>query len=231
MPQQGLLWVNSKVTKPEAISNEKFVEWYDGEHIGDVLKTSGIKTAYRYKSIDPAADRPYLALYPVRDVDFLGSPEMGTIPMTSEKYFPGPSHNCKDVGSFNTRFYEFIHANEKKGANPGPGNLIISAGLTPAPGTDDDFDKWYHEEHYRTVGEVPGYVRTRRYKLKTAATETTPPPVYMVLHEFEGEELDQEALQRSGATPWAVKVMAGLTAAEVGTYKLEHQQGEIKAKF
>jgi hypothetical protein len=29
-------------------------------------------TAFRYKSINPSADRPYLAVYPVNDVDWLG---------------------------------------------------------------------------------------------------------------------------------------------------------------
>ncbi len=40
----------------------------------------------------------------------------------------------------------------------GPAKLVISAALTPAPGTDEDFDRWYKDEHYRTLAECRGYV-------------------------------------------------------------------------
>lgn len=77
-----------------------------------------MKSAFRYKSIDPAASRPYLAFYPVSDVSFFYSPEFDSIPATSD-YFPGPSHACFDFAAFDTRVLEFIHEYEKPGSSPG----------------------------------------------------------------------------------------------------------------
>jgi hypothetical protein len=85
------------------------------------LPALGILSAYRY-NIDPAADRPYFALYPVPDINFLGSKEFDKIPVTDD-YFPG-SRNCFDFADFDSRFYEFVHSFEKR---------VVSAGkLLPA---------------------------------------------------------------------------------------------------
>lgn len=113
----------------------------------------------------------------------------------------------------------------------GPSSLIISAALTPAPGTDADFDAWYKDEHYRTLAECTGYVRTRRYKLKTAIRPEANPPVYLALHEFQGDALPAEELAKTGETPWAKKVMGALAGSEVGVYRLFGSWGDVKAKF
>jgi hypothetical protein len=113
----------------------------------------------------------------------------------------------------------------------GPTKLIISAGLTPAVGTDADFDAWYKEEHYRTLAECPGYVRTRRFKLKTALRSEPNPTTYLALHEFDCETLPESELAKSGSTPWAEKVMGGLVGQEVGVYKLIGAWGDVKARF
>lgn len=151
-----------------------------------------------------------------------------------------------DYAEFDTRFYEFLHSYEKPGVSPGkvysspsehriddaigPTKLVISAGLTPAAGTDADFDAWYKEEHYETLAACPGYVRTRRYKLKTA-TKAENPTTYLALHEFECDTLPQADLEKTAETPWAKKTMGALLGAEIGVYSLSGAWGDVKAKF
>lgn len=48
---------------------------YEQVHIPDIFKTSGIKEASRWKNIEPAGERPYLAMYPLEDLDFLQTDE------------------------------------------------------------------------------------------------------------------------------------------------------------
>lgn len=71
----GLLWVNSKITKPDELSTQAYTKWYEEVHIPDIFKTSGIKEAARWEAIDPSNERPYLALYPLEDLDFLQTDE------------------------------------------------------------------------------------------------------------------------------------------------------------
>ncbi|OQN98122.1 hypothetical protein B0A48_15954 [Cryoendolithus antarcticus] len=101
----GLLFVNSKITKPDQLSPEAYADWYTKRHIPDIFKTSGIKQAARWQALDPNQDRPYLALYPLEDLDYLNSDEFRAIPVHDDK-LPG-SGAIFDVASFDTRYYAF----------------------------------------------------------------------------------------------------------------------------
>jgi hypothetical protein len=108
--------------------------------------------------------------------------------------------------------------------------LLVSAALTPAVGTDADFDAWYKEEHYGTIAACPGYVRTRRYKLKTAVGAKDV-PTYLALHEFESDILPQADLEKTLETSWAKKVMGSLAGQEIYVFKLTGSFGDIESKF
>lgn len=105
----GLLYVNSKIISP-ALSSELFTQWYEDIHIRDIFVTSGIKTAFRYytASSEPETiDRPYLALYPLKDVAFLDSAEFKAIPVHSD-VLPVDSKCIFDLANFDTRYYTNI---------------------------------------------------------------------------------------------------------------------------
>lgn len=78
----GLLWVNSKLTKPDQVNPGEYKKWYEQVHIPDIFKTSGMKEAYRYQSINPEDQVPYLALYPLKDTDFLETDEFKGTPFS-----------------------------------------------------------------------------------------------------------------------------------------------------
>ena len=102
----GLLYVNSKITSPD-LSPELFTEWYQDIHIRDIFLTSGIKSAFRYftQSSEPATiERPYLALYPMKDIAFLDTAEFKAIPVHSD-LLPVESKNIFDLADFDTRYY------------------------------------------------------------------------------------------------------------------------------
>lgn len=111
--------------------------------------------------------------------------------------------------------------------------------MTPAEGTDDDFDKWYREEHCYELSKCPGYRRTRRFKLTFGRQNRLPaadkkisePPKYLALHEFDSDELPQAELQKTGETEWAKKVMGGVTQTDIGVYKVLKEFGDVKARF
>ena len=71
----GLFLVNSKITRPDILNEESFIKWYSDDHIPEILGTSGVKSALRFKNADPKAYRPYLVLYPMDDIGFTQSDE------------------------------------------------------------------------------------------------------------------------------------------------------------
>lgn len=52
---------------------------------------------------------------------------------------------------------------------------MLSVAFTPAD--DDEYDRWYREEHLAVVASsVPGWRRTERYELQTALLNVAPAP-------------------------------------------------------
>jgi hypothetical protein len=109
----GLLYVNSKITRPEVLSEETFIEWYSKEHIPEILNTSGVNSALRFKNVDPKAERPYLVLYPMNNIGFTQSDEFKKINIYSDILPDGaPVYDLTDM---DIRLYSFIDKYEPNG--------------------------------------------------------------------------------------------------------------------
>jgi len=117
MAKPGLLFVKSRVTKPDELSPTQFIEWYEKVHIPDVLSTNGADTAYRYTNIDPNGEYSFLAMYPVGDISFFQSEEFKNIPDTSKPYFK--DGRASDFAAFELRMYERIQLFEPEGTKEG----------------------------------------------------------------------------------------------------------------
>jgi hypothetical protein len=115
----GILWINSKVTKPDKLSVEEFTRWYEEVHIPDIIaaKPGGIIASWRYQCLDPERTAPFLAVYSCPDLAFLQSAEFKAIPMTHDT-LPGngPIHLFAD---FDARFYKRVHVYETEQTKPG----------------------------------------------------------------------------------------------------------------
>jgi hypothetical protein len=67
----GLIWCNSKVTRPDELGRESFCRWYSDVHIKDVFKTGSVREAFRYLAVDPNEEFFHMTLYYVDDVEGL----------------------------------------------------------------------------------------------------------------------------------------------------------------
>ena len=189
----GLLYVNSKVTSPD-LSPELFTEWYQDIHIRDIFLTSGIKSAFRYytQSSEPATiERPYLALYPLKDVAFLYSAEFRAIPVHSDM-LPVESKNIFDLADFDTRYYINVGILEGEGGSecksthsrPMTCSIVLILLADPHPfitsvpfdlpsdlkgSSDTEIVKWYTSQNSQN-----SLARIRMYKLLFARQNRLP---------------------------------------------------------
>jgi hypothetical protein len=145
----GLFIVNSKITRPDILSEENFIKWYS-------------ESALRFKNADPKADGPFLVLYPMDDVGFTQSDEFRKIGVYSD-LLPGGAP-VYDLTDMNARIYSFIDKYEPKvSVEPGMLKKLNSAGewlsiagqtkLVVSGGFDlgdeineQDFHDWYNKE-------------------------------------------------------------------------------------
>ena len=233
MAGDDLLFAFSHITN-HSLTDETYNEWYDAVHIPDLLKTSGITRAYRYRNTtsDPP---PYLAIYPTT-IAFLQTPEVMSIPMSSDM-LPA-SHYLFDIVSYDTRHYKHIQTFEPPNIKPGPAPLLIVAAITPMHAGDDsdkDMDKWYRTEHLHDLAKVKGYRRTRRYELvwhgrvPDKGEKQEAPPRFLAMHEFE-EGFDMGDVMKTAATDWGKEIMKDRTEISVMKLVAAHGKG-VDAKL
>ena len=90
-----------------------------------------------------------------------------------------------------------------------PKALMVVGSNPASPEQEDEYNRWYVEEHFPDVLAVEGFEVARRYKLSPVRpmAETQPSPFgYLALYEVEADDLEQagrdlQAALDSGAIP------------------------------
>ncbi|OJJ76596.1 hypothetical protein ASPBRDRAFT_116126 [Aspergillus brasiliensis CBS 101740] len=120
----GLLYVPSRIISPSRISLDAYNAWYDDIHVRDVLETSGINSAVRYETAADSSPWPFLALYPVQDIQFFNTEEFANIPSTSDA-LPGPTHSILDIAQFDIRRYREVGRRQDSNMPAGPTSHLL----------------------------------------------------------------------------------------------------------
>lgn len=230
MSGPGLLFVTSKITKPDVVSEDVFMKWYDTEHIPDLLATTGFDAAFRYRNVDSKADRPYMVAYPMRDIAFGGSDEFKSLRLHS-KLFPDDGL-CFNVADFDMRYYEHVQLFEPSGANAGVAKCVMAAAIEPGDATSaEEFDEWYRKQHLDMLSMTDGYVRSNRYRLSSAVGNNGPVtsqglPTWLALHEFDTLSLPMDQIGKTVATEWAKAMLGTAKIVEATVYELQKKYGD-----
>jgi hypothetical protein len=64
---------------------------------------------------------------------------------------------------------------------------ILMATVEALPGQDEEFNRWYDEEHLRDVCQVPGFISGRRFE-SDPASPTASPGRYLAVYELETDD-------------------------------------------
>ncbi|KAF4625432.1 hypothetical protein G7Y89_g12735 [Cudoniella acicularis] len=222
----GILYVNSKIARTDLINEESYMKWYSEDHIPEIIETSAINSALRWKDVDPKANKPFLVMYPMKDIAFTQGEEFKKIRVHSD-LLPnqGPIYDLADI---DVRYYGLIQTYDPKGAKP-----------------EQDFDDWYRKEHLEMIAPTRGYLRTTRYKLLYYRTnaqsrelkglpprpedkEVQAPPTWLAIHEFDTEDLDTKALMATADTEWSKGILGSIARMEALTYHHVASYGDGK---
>lgn len=145
MSGKGILFVNSKISRPDVLDLETYFKWYDEDHIAEIIQTSGILSARRFIDINPEADKPYLAMYPMDDIGFTQGNEFRKIRVKSD-ILPPPGI-IYDLADVDVRYNNLIHVYDPTKKGKGATRSLVTAAIELKEGTSaDEFNKWYREE-------------------------------------------------------------------------------------
>ena len=230
----GLCYVTAKVRDPSKLSDEKFNDFYDNEHLPDMLRYNFSKVALRYKNANANGTAPYAALYPLEDITSLSSPS--TAQMMEEcrksKTLDGQDHHELieyGIGAWRTiqTFEGYGHA-EKTGHDRG--KTLVAVSIEPGDGqaAEADLDAWYRRQHLDMLAMCKGYRRTTRYKRVGDAS-----PRFLALHEYvcDAADFPTEQIEQVRQTEWSRDVLGKAKAFERDVWELIGVQGEKALKL
>jgi antibiotic biosynthesis monooxygenase (ABM) superfamily enzyme len=96
------------------------------------------------------------------------------------------------------------------------------------PTDEEDWDKWYREEHLDMLSKVPGYRRSQRYRIGAPVPVLTrgEPIKYLTVHEFDHlDGMGGPESQALSTTEWTKKNVAGAKAMIVRGFERVFAKG------
>jgi hypothetical protein len=198
MPE-GLLFV---LSEPRPGDEAEFHDWYDTEHAPARLALPGVHSAHRHRAAD-GREPTWLAWYDL-DLAVLDDPRYRAL---RDRRSARETAVMSRLVALDRRVYELL--DEHGPPPPGPA-VLVATSLSVRAGAEPDLHRWYLEEHIPLLHRVPGWHRTRRYRLIDGAA-----PAFLALHEISGTGLfDTGAYRAAIDTPWRDQITRLVTARE-----------------
>nr|OQO29968.1 hypothetical protein B0A51_02559 [Rachicladosporium sp. CCFEE 5018] len=198
-----------------------FHDWYNTEHGPLRLRLPFITTGDRYKASD-SKQPGWSAVYDVTDLSNLNKriySRMREERSKREKQVMGT------FTSLDRKIYSQTSTRQKTGySGPAPVQVAVTAVLKDEDLTD--FDGWYEEEHNSMLAKVPGWLRTRRFRLVAPGLKGMPPTGQtetLAVHDFEAENgLGGPEDDAAKATPEFGRVLKKLVGEEIRLWSRYH---------
>jgi len=199
----ALLYV---ITHPDKdVSEERYHDWYDNEHLPARLSIPGVRSALRFKA---SSQKKWLAYYDMDSEDVLKSKEYLSL---KEKASENERELIPKV-NMDRRVYRQISSTGQQAASPPKTVLVVE--MTPYPSHEKEFHYWYDTYHIPQMAEVPGWSRSRRYELIEPVDEGV--CKFLTIHEFDKEDAlkDHRGHDRHGNVKWKNEVIEIVTARD-----------------
>lgn len=116
------------------------------------------------------------------------------------------------------RLYEQIHETVHPNAIAlDTSHILVLNGMTPKPEDDQEFNRWYAEEHIPMLSRAPGWIYSKRYKLLQTSDSDLKyaVPMYLAAHAWKSElSFQSDEYKEAVSTPWRNKVVDSVLTKE-----------------
>ncbi|EIW53839.1 uncharacterized protein TRAVEDRAFT_51581 [Trametes versicolor FP-101664 SS1] len=198
-----------------AVPDATFNDWADNEHVPLRVAIPGFETWSRWIAADGESP-PYTTLYGIASPEVLSSPPYTDLAKTRSERETAIVSKLALLDRRTYTLREPVYP-PKNGAaydplKPGPYMSVVE--IEVKEGAEDEFNKWYDEEHVPMLAKVPGWMRSRRFVLEAAgatgseAADVGRPPKYLAIHEWESlAALETDELKEAVSTSWMAKLV------------------------
>jgi len=183
---------------------DKFNEWYDTEHIPIRLKAPGFLRARRYRELN---SNKYLAVYEMDSPQALQTEEYRKIkgePSERTRWMLAnvtgfTRYTGNLIGEWTNRWIHHSGSND-----PFDAPILYSVMFAVPKAREEEFDRWYDEDHVPTLLKNKGWLACRRYKIFSGEPGNW---THLALHYLQDPQvLDCEERKEARRSPWREKL-------------------------
>jgi pimeloyl-ACP methyl ester carboxylesterase len=183
---------------------DAFHEWYNTEHGPLRLRLPFILTGDRYKAADNQ-NPEWSAVYDVSDLSWINKR------IYSRLREERSQREKKVMGTFESLDRKIYSTVSSCGDFRGPAPVQLAVSMRVDEADAEDFNNWYEKEHTGMLSKVPGWLRTRRFKLEVGGLMGMPPAgqiEYLAVHDYEAKNgLEGSEHDAARSTPWRSRIM------------------------
>jgi hypothetical protein len=210
-------------SSPAAGREEDYDQWYEEVHLAEALAVPGYVGARRYRlSPDqppgmPPAPADRLTVY---ELDRPPAEALAELAARLESGAISPPDSI-DTGSIRSWAYSLIASasgSEDFEARRHP-HLAVALSR-PAPGRDDDYNRWYDEVHLGEALSLPGHVAAHRYRLSEFQLPdmALPPSGYLAIYELDRPPAEPLAARAAALESGAIVLPDSIDAESLTTW-------------
>ena len=202
--------------QPGSETNEEaFHNWYNSEHGPLRLRLPFILNGYRYKAAD--GQKPeWSAIYDVSDLSML---EKRIYTRLREERSQREKAVMSTFQSLDRKIYSVVST---RGQVSDPAPVQIANSIRVNEADLENFNKWYEEEHIDMLSKVPGWLRTRRFRMVVGGLQGMPPAgqvEMLAIHDFAAENgLGGPEHNAAIDKPWTHKTLGQIVSRERRTW-------------
>lgn len=175
-----------------ALPQTDVAAWYRGMRLSRRAIVSGVLTAERFVNIDDA--NVSIAVYDLSSVDVAAAPAFRAAGSEQDARIAAASSSLMTFEGRQTLPGEM--------ASPAGAAGLLVNGMSAAPQGEEEFNRWYNEEHIPALSGVPGCILARRFIATNGC-----PQKYLALYHLESPDVVKtQAWAKAVETPWTLKV-------------------------
>jgi hypothetical protein len=189
----------------DAKHDKDFNDWYNAEHLPELLAVPGILSAARYVAVKGGPK--YLAFYELENIGVLRTPAFTNRPRTPWGQRVSPTA----IGSNLTRIVgEQIFPGSMEVPERGMAPVLQIGRMSVPAEVEREWNDWYNGEYIPGYRKVPGVIYARRYQVHEGTSR------YTTVYEFTGTAVPESAEwkeQNQHSSPRSPRMRQAMTHA------------------
>jgi hypothetical protein len=208
------------------LKSAKFHDWYKNAHGPGILRPPFFTGGFQYQATDNKQPE-WLAMYECSNMSKLLTPQYTDLFQTRSLR----EAQIFSKLSFDRNSYDLVSSRQSPEImfdllKSGDVELVaVSMTLIDIENAEVQFDRWYEEEHIDLLSKVPGWLRKRRFKISSNATDKE--VTYLTLYEYSNSNgLGGKEHRAAISTSWRDDFMSNYVKEKPRrTYRLWHVFG------